>query len=383
MTARLRFPTERSRLRKHHEPQDSDTFRNPFQHDRDRIIHSRAFRRLAGKTQVTTLPDSQHSRTRLTHTIEVSQVARTVASALALNVDLVEALALGHDLGHPAFGHTGEAALNNEMRRHGSCFDHNLHALRIVEHFERRYAAFRGLNLTFEVREGLIKHSRELDPDEPRHREYLPSLRPLLEAQIIDVADEVAYLNADLEDAVDGGFLAQDAISERVPAFAELATQVRAAYPDSSDRRAVREIQRRLMGRLVRGFIEGIRSAAEASGAKDWEDIRYLPGRIASPVESTVETLREIRSVLTESYYDAMGTRRVASRCAEKLSELFRYYMAHPESLPDSHVEQLGKEPLPQLVCDYIAGMTDSFLLRCYDKTLGGRYREEPSGALA
>ena len=383
MTARLRFPTERSRLRKLGEPRESDAYRNPFQRDRDRIVHSRAFRRLAGKTQVTTLPDSQHSRTRLTHTIEVSQVARTVAHALSLNVDLVEALALGHDLGHPAFGHSGEKALDDEMRGHGLRFDHNLHALRIVEHFERRYAAFRGLNLTFEVREGLIKHSRELDPEEPLHQEYLPGLRPLLEAQIIDDADEIAYLSADLEDAVDGGFLASDTICERVPAFARIISAVRSAYPDCSERRALRETQRQLVGMLVNGFIEGVRSAAEASGAKNWEDVRRLPARIARPDESTAATMREIRSVLTESYYDAMVTQRIATRCVDKLKELFRYYMHSPESLPDSHVEQLGCEPLPQVVCDYIAGMTDSFLLRCHDEFLGDRHREQPRSALA
>lgn len=383
MTARLRFPTERSRLRKHREPHEPDTYRNPFQRDRDRIIHSRAFRRLAGKTQVTTLPDSQHSRTRLTHTIEVSQVARTVAHVLGLNVDLVEALALGHDLGHPAFGHTGEEALDDEMRRYGSRFDHNLHALRIVEHFERRYAAFRGLNLTFEVREGLIKHSRELNPEEPLHQEYLPGLKPLLEAQIIDTADEIAYLSADLEDAVDGGFLDQAAICATVPAFAQISSEVRSAYPGCSEHRALREIQRQLVGRLVSGFIEGVRTAAEASGAKDWEEVRQLPERIARPDESTFATMREIRSVLTKSYYTAMVTQRIANRCVDKLKELFRYYMDSPESLPDSHVEQLGCERLPQVVCDYVAGMTDLYLLRRYDELLGDRHREHPQGALA
>lgn len=386
MTARLRFPTGESRLRRHPEPPDPDTYRNPFQRDRDRIVHSRAFRRLAGKTQVITLPSSEHSRTRLTHTIEVSQIARTVATALGLNVDLVEALALGHDLGHPAFGHMGEAALDAEMRRHGLHFDHNLHALRIVEHFEGRYVAFRGLNLTFEVREGLIKHSRDLDPNEPLHRaysEYLPDQQPLIEAQMIDAADEVAYLTADLEDAVEGRFLDQREIRQRVPAFADLASRVRSEYPGCSGRRAMRETQRRLVGLLVRGLIEGIRSTAEASGAGDWRDVRHLPERIVTPAEPTAATMREIRSLLTESYYTAMATRRTANRCAEKLEELFRHYMDHPEALPNNRAELLGSEPLPQIVCDYVAGMTDAYLLRRYDQALGGRRSEEPSGALA
>lgn len=386
MTARLRFPTGQSRLRRHPEPPDPDTYRNPFQRDRDRIIHSRAFRRLAGKTQVITLPSSEHSRTRLTHTIEVSQIARTVATALGLNVDLVEALALGHDLGHPAFGHTGETALNAEMRRHGLHFDHNLHALRIVEHFEGRYAAFRGLNLTFEVREGLIKHSRDLDPDEPLHRaycEYLPGQQPLLEAQMIDAADEVAYLTADLEDAVEGRFLDQHEIRRRVPAFADLAYRVRSEYPGCDSRRAMRETQRRLVGLLVRGLIEGIRCTAEDSGANSWQAVRHLPERIVTSAEPTAETMREIRSLLTESYYTAMATRRIANRCADKLRELFRHYMDHPQALPNNRAELLRSEPLPQVVCDYVAGMTDAYLLRRYDQLLGGRRSEELSGTLA
>ena len=377
MTGRLRFHTAQSRLRKYPEPADSDTYRRPFQHDRDRIIHSRAFRRLAAKTQVTTLPDSSHCRTRLTHTIEVSQVARTVATALDLNVDLVEALALGHDLGHPAFGHTGEMALDEEMRRFGASFDHNFHALRIVEHFERRYAAFRGLNLTFEVREGLIKHSRELDPSDPRHQEYLPRLLPPLESQIIDGADEIAYLTADMEDAVDEGFLRIETLSEQVPTFAALQGEVRAAHPGIGDRRVLNETQRRLVGVLVRGLIDGTRAAARASGARNTEEVRHLPERIAVPTDPAARTMREIRSVLSKTYYNAISMRRVANGYANTLAELFRYYVDRPESLPSSYVEQLGKEPLHQLVCDYIAGMTDVFLLRRHAELIGEHNREE------
>lgn len=377
MTGRLRFQTAQSRLRKHPEPPEPDTYRGPFQHDRDRIIHSRAFRRLAAKTQVTTLPDSSHCRTRLTHTIEVSQVARTVATALELNVDLVEALALGHDLGHPAFGHTGEMALNREMRRFGASFDHNFHALRIVEHFERRYAAFRGLNLTFEVREGLIKHSRELDPNDPLHQEYLPRLLPPLESQIIDGADEIAYLTADMEDAVDEGFLRIEALSEEVPAFAALQGEVRAAHPGIGDRRVLNETQRRLVGVLVRGLIDGTRAAARASKARHSEDVRHLPERIAVSTGRTTRTMREIRSVLSKTYYNAISMQRVAHGYANTLAELFRYYIDRPESLPSTYVEQLGKEPLHQLVCDYIAGMTDVFLLRRHAELIGEQNREE------
>ncbi len=376
MTARLRFPTERSRLRKHAEPGESDPYRNPFQHDRDRIIHSRAFRRLAGKTQVTTLPNSHHCRTRLTHTIEVQQVARTVATALGLNTDLVEALALGHDLGHPAFGHAGEVALNAEMEHYGSSFDHNFHALRIVEHFERRYVAFGGLNLTFEVREGLIKHSRDLDVRDHRHCEYRPELRPPLEAQIIDCADEIAYLAADIEDAADSGMVDEDTLCGRVPIIAELMHEVQARYPGVSTPRLLREVHGRLVGTLVRGLIRGIREAAEASSARDWQDVCHLPARIAAPGAETARAMAEIRSVLTERYYDTSGARALVTTGTRKLRELFRHYMSCPESLPVSYTESLGRVPLHETVCDYVAGMTDSYLLDCHERLLRRRGEE-------
>ena len=192
MLARLRFPVESSRGRSYPEP--DHPYRNAFQRDRDRVVHSRAFRRLEAKTQVFTRRYSDHFRNRLTHTIEVAQIARTIALQLGLNGDLVEALALVHDVGHPPFGHAGEKALDSAMRAHGSFFDHNLHALRIVEDFEMRYAAFRGLNLTFEVREGIIKHSHDYDASQfPELAEYLLDQRPPLEAQLIDLADEIAY----------------------------------------------------------------------------------------------------------------------------------------------------------------------------------------------
>src|SRR5438105_11777781 len=197
---------EHSRGRRYPEPQHP--YRNDFQRDRDRVIHSRAFRRLEAKTQVFTGRFSDHFRNRLTHTLEVAQISRTIAGALGLNVDLVEALALVHDIGHPPFGHSGEKALDAAMREHGLYFDHNLHALRIVENFEQRYARFPGLNLTFEVREGIVKHSRDYAAgEEPRAEPYLPGLRPVIEAQLIDLADEVAYNTADLDDAFAAGLI--------------------------------------------------------------------------------------------------------------------------------------------------------------------------------
>src|SRR5262244_2065944 len=225
------YAVDRSLGRRHPEP--GHPYRNDFQRDRDRVIHSRAFRRLEAKTQVFTRRYSDHFRNRLTHTLEVAQISRTIAAQLGLNVDLVEALALAHDIGHPPFGHAGERALDTVMRQHGLFFDHNLHALRIVEDFEIRYAAFRGLNLTFEVREGIIKHSRDYDPAQFLElAEYLLDERPPLEAQLIDIADEIAYNTADLDDGFESRLLTLDQIRAGVPVFARSLEQVERTYPE-------------------------------------------------------------------------------------------------------------------------------------------------------
>src|SRR5213595_1749294 len=216
MLAGYAVQVEKSRGRRHPEP--PHPYRNDFQRDRDRVIHSRAFRRLEAKTQVFSRRYSDHFRNRLTHTIEVAQISRTIAAQLGLNVDLVEALALVHDIGYPPFGHAGERALDSAMRENGLFFDHNLHALRIVEDFEIRYAAFRGLNLTFELREGIIKHSRDYAPAQfPELTEYLLDQRPPLEAQLIDWTDELAYSTADLDDGYEAHLVTLEQINEGVP----------------------------------------------------------------------------------------------------------------------------------------------------------------------
>src|SRR5438445_4782920 len=221
---------EESRGRRYPEP--PHPYRSAYARDRDRIIHSRPFRRLEAKTQVFTTRYSDHFRNRLTHTLEVAQIARTVAAALGLNTELVEALALVHDIGHPPFGHAGERKLDELMRAHGGCFNHNLHALRIVEQFEQRYLNFPGLNLTFEVREGIIKHSRDYSAAEvPQLAEYLLDLRPPLEAQLIDWVDEIASNTADLDDAREAKLLESEALLGEVAIFREMYADVDAAYP--------------------------------------------------------------------------------------------------------------------------------------------------------
>ncbi len=369
MTAELRFQSGASRGRRY--PEADHPYRGPFQRDRDRVIHSRAFRRLEHKTQVVTAPHSDHFRNRLTHTLEVSQVARTVAAALGLNEDLVECLALAHDLGHTAFGHPGEEALDREMRRYGADFDHNRHALRIVERFEQRYAAFRGLNLTFEVREGLLKHSRDLDPQDDETREYFPELRPLLEAQLIDPADEIAYHCADLDDAIDSGCIAVEDACDRVARFGEFYADAACEHPSATARQKVNEAIRRLLGRLVLHLIDGTNAAVAAAGADSPDAVRRLAGRVALLTPDGVETSRQLRSLLREKFYGAAVIHAESNAAARKLGELFQRFMRRPEDLPQSYREQAETEPLHQAVCDYIAGMTDKFLLARHQHLIG------------
>src|SRR5271163_3263487 len=250
MLAAYAVHVEHSRGRRFPEPQHP--YRNDFQRDRDRVIHSRAFRRLEAKTQVFTRRYSDHFRNRLTHTLEVAQIARTIAAQLGLNVDLVEALALVHDVGHPPFGHAGEKALDSIMRSHGFFFDHNLHALRIVEDFELRYAAFRGLNLTFEVREGIIKHSHDYDIEgHPELAEYLLDQRPPLEAQLIDLTDEIAYSTADLDDGYEARLIKLPQIRQRLPVFERFYVQAEAKYPEAPEKLKFNEALKRVLNRFV------------------------------------------------------------------------------------------------------------------------------------
>src|SRR5438270_9992763 len=254
MLAEYAVRAEDSRGRRYPEPKHP--YRNDFQRDRDRVIHARAFRRLEAKTQVFTRRYSDHFRNRLTHSIEVAQISRTIAAQLGLNVDLVEALALVHDLGHPPFGHAGEKALDTAMRQHGSTFDHNLHALRIVEDFEMRYAAFRGLNLTFEFREGIIKHSRDYSPDQfPDLSEYLLDQRPPLEAQLIDLTDEIGYDTADLDDGYEARLLLLDDIRASVSLFDASYREVLSAYPEVSEKLLFNEALKRVFNLLVTDLI--------------------------------------------------------------------------------------------------------------------------------
>ena len=358
---------ENSRGRRYPEP--AHLYRNDFQRDRDRVIHARAFRRLEAKTQVFTRRHSDHFRNRLTHTLEVAQIARTVAGALGLNVDLVEALALVHDIGHPPFGHAGEKALDAAMRARGLSFDHNLHALRIVEDFEIRYAAFRGLNLTFEVREGIIKHSRDYAPAKfPELAEYLLSERPPLEAQLIDLADEIAYNTADLDDGFEARLLSLDDIRSGVPLFERFYQEVERLYPNVTDKLKFNETLKRMLDRLVGDLIQNTQCRLRQAGIRSLEDVRSHPERLAVFSSEVEEERRANKQFLYENLYFSPSLSDEKDDAEMVVRALFNYWMERPAALPHQYQEKAHDEPLARVVCDYIAGMTDHFIYEQYER---------------
>lgn len=365
---RLRFPVAQSLGRRY--PEVPHSYRNDFQRDRDRIVHARAFRRLEDKTQVFTPGLSDHFRNRLTHTIEVSQIARTAAAVLGLDEDLTEALALGHDIGHPPFAHSGEEELDRQMRRFGERFDHNLHSLRIVDSFEQPYARFPGLNLTFEVREGIAKHSRDFEPGEfPELEEYLPGQRPTLEAQLIDLADEIAYNTADLDDGYSAGMFAIADIAREVPHYGGLAVAAEMQFAGASERVRFLESLRGLIDLLVTGLIEGTQAAAGDSRVSNAADVRRHPERLARLAPAAREATAGLKTFLRGRVYFSDPLVEERRRSAEMVAELFQHFLGHAERLPESH--QPGPEPPHRVICDYIAGMTDGYFRRVYQQELG------------
>ncbi len=341
--------------------------RSAFQRDCERIVQARAFRRLAGKTQVFTSRASDHFRSRLTHTIEVAQIARGVAQELGLNQELAEALALVHDIGHPPFGHAGERALDECLKRHGLRFDHNLHALRIVEHFELRYAAHRGLNLTAGVREGIIKHSRDYSAGEyPELAGYLLDRRPPLEAQIIDLADEIAYLTADLDDGVESGLLEIDHIREHVDLLAQSYAQVEREHSGVEAKYLFNEALQRMQNILTDDLMATTLANARAIGATSLDEVRAHPTRLASFSPLAEAQRQQEKRYLYETLYTCHALSLEHDKAEQVVTALFDFWIAEPEDLPSGYVEQIETEGLARVVADYIAGMTDSFILLQY-----------------
>ena len=361
---------EESQGRRHAEP--PHPYRNDYERDRDRIVHARAFRRLEDKTQVFTRRYSDHFRNRLTHTLEVAQICRTVAKALGLNTELAEALALVHDLGHPPGGHSGEFELDKLMRQHHDGFDHNLHALRIVESFEQKYAAFPGINLTFEVREGIVKHSRNYSPAaHPGLVEYRLDERPPLEAQVIDAGDEIAYNCADLDDGYEAKLLKLSAIREGLPLFDRIYRAMEKKYPAVKEKLRFNETLKRLLNALVTDLIESTRRRLTAKRIQSLAQVRACRIRLVALGAPMARENKRTKEFLFAHLYLHQNVNSERKRLIGCIRGLFSYYLKHPQSLPAFYFDQSQREPLHRVVCDYIAGMTDHYLLEQHRGLLG------------
>ena len=302
----------------------------------------------------------------------MAQISRTVATALGLNAELAEALALAHDIGHPPFGHAGEKALDRALQAHGLSFDHNLHALRIVTWFEERYPAFRGLNLTLAVREGIVKHSRDYAAaDHPELAEYFLDAFPPLEAQLIDLADEIAYLTADLDDGLDSGILAIEQVREAVPIFRSFHDAALSSYPAAAPKLAVYEALRRALDAFVTDLIDEMRTRVTALGATTLAEIRRAPERLAA-LSPQMETERmAAKKFLYANLYNSPEQEQVHAHAEAVVMELFAALMDEPGTMPEDHQAQIPMEGLARTVADYIAGMTDSYIVQLWQRCSG------------
>ncbi len=335
--------------------------RSEFQRDRDRIVHSTAFRRLEYKTQVFVNHEGDLFRTRLTHTIEVAQIARSIARRLALDEDLVEAIALAHDLGHTPFGHAGQDTLNECMKDHGG-FEHNLQSLRVVDELEHRYAAFDGLNLCFDTREGILKHcarenARALGEIGER---FLTGGQPSLEAQVANLADEIAYNNHDVDDGLRAGLITLLQLEE-VDLFQVHATQVRSAYPEIQDRRMIHETVRRMIDELVGDLLAETRRRIARLRPAAVADVRAGPPLVAFS-EAMRPRVAQLRRFLHANLYRHYQVVRMSAKSARVISELFAAFLADERLLPDEHRDRVGAIG-PRAISDYIAGMTDRYAI--------------------
>jgi len=335
-------------------------YRGIFQRDKDRIIYSTAFRRLEYKTQVFVNHEGDYYRTRLTHTLEVAQIAKSMARALRLNEELVEAIALAHDLGHTPFGHAGEDALSEIMKSYGG-FDHNAHGLRVVDILERRYPEFPGLNLSYEVREGIVKHSTRFDkprPAMPFEHEGPPSL----ETQVVDLADEIAYDNHDLDDGLKSGLIEQKSL-DKVPIWCDVLDSVKRDYPDINDDLKRCQIVKRLIDMQVTDAIINTENNISRAKLKSCEDVRRLNDKIVRFSKDMENKRVPLRGYLMDKLYKHYRVVRMSDKAGRFIRSLFNAYLNKPEQLPPATAERLKTEETHRVVCDYIAGMTDRFAL--------------------
>jgi len=342
--------------------EDAPQGRSEFQRDRDRIIHSGAFRRLEYKTQVFVNHEGDLFRTRLTHSIEVAQIARSIARRLRLNEDLAEAISLAHDLGHTPFGHAGQDALNARMKTYGG-FEHNLQSLRVVDKLEERYAEFDGLNLCFETREGILKHcsadnAAQLGDVGER---FMNNRRPSLEAQVANLADEIAYNNHDVDDGLRSGLITLGQL-ETVPLVAAQLNAVRHAYPDLPERRVVHETVRRMINTLVTDLLRQSESNIGSQAPATLEDVRSAPALIAYSPEIN-EQQRALKNFLLIHLYRHYRVLRMSAKAQRIIGDLFGAFMADNRLLPPPFQRQ-GEAGRARAVADYIAGMTDRYAIR-------------------
>ena len=366
--------SETSRGRQHEEQFKDD--RPAFERDRDRIIHCAAFRRLEYKTQVFVNHEGDYYRTRLTHSLEVAQISRGISRRLKLNEDLVEALALAHDLGHTPFGHTGEEVLDaafpaearatlrrvlDRLMRGSGGFEHNRQSLRIVEILEERYPAFNGLNLTWETREGIIKHSSDYDkPDASVLPLFQPDLRPSLEAQIIDLADEIAYNNHDIDDGLKAGYLLPEELMQ-VELWHETYGRVREKYPDLTGERLIYQTISHLIGFLILDLVETTRSRLNEANVTTLNDVRNHPVSLVSFSQETARKNRQLKRFLYQRLYRHYKVERMRIKAERFLTSLFESYVDNPTLLPLSYQQRFEEHGKERVICDYLAGMTDRY----------------------
>lgn len=357
--------SSQSQGRLHPEPFKDD--RPAFERDRDRIIHCAAFRRLEYKTQVFINHEGDYYRTRLTHSLEVAQISRGIARRLKLNEDLAEALALAHDLGHTPFGHTGEHVLNELMQEYGG-FEHNRQSLRIVDHLEERYPGFNGLNLTFETREGIIKHSSEYDrPGDDSAAEFQPHLQPTMEAQLIDLADEIAYNNHDIDDGLKAGYLKISELEE-IELWRDASKLVKSKFSGLDEERYISQTISHLIGILMGDLIDTTRSNVEKNRIRSLEDVRNLGRRCVGFSDEIDLKNRHLKSFLWKKLYTHYKVERMRVKSTRFIRLLFESYAETPSLLPHSYQDKYSSNGQMSVICDYIAGMTDRYAMNEYKR---------------
>ncbi len=346
-------------------PEPASRFRTCFQRDRDRIVHSTAFRRLEYKTQVFVNHEGDHYRTRLTHTLEVAQISQSIARVLRLNEDLVEAIALSHDLGHSPFGHAGEEALDELLRDEGG-FNHNRQSLRVVEHLEKRYPEFDGLNLSWEIRESIAKHGDHFTkPLEKRlNNEFDGSLQPLLEAQLADIADSLAYDNHDIDDGLRSNFITLEAL-RTVRLWAEAEREVVEAHPPMDPKTLVARTISHLIDRQVTDLIETTHRRLSDGAIGDVSDVRKHPAKLVGFSTSMAALKREMEAFLRKNLYEHHRTLKMAEKAKRFIREVFGEYSRNPRMLPPAFQSRMDSDGKARVICDYVAGMTDRF---CQDE---------------